>query len=204
MAEDLALDIRHVNLRIVSGKTHGRDLGGMIINSRHTEPYWTAEFTTPPLSRADRIAVLGDLDRWVDENIRLDFVHPLFMYPEGYDASTWPLATDPELESVVDLRTIEVSGLGVGMVLPRYTRLTLIQSDGSVCYRRIRTAVTVASALSQQIEVTPRLPPGVFSNGATVRLEEPFVRLMIVPESYDSDDDIESEPLTFSAEETLR
>lgn len=203
MAETFLFDVRATKLGVVSGLAYGRDQGGIIINSRHVEPYWSGTFTTAPLTRADRIAGLAWLDDCVDRNLRVDFIHPSYQYPIGYDSSDWPMVGDGSLSSVTNLRTIVVSGLDVGIVLRAGSRLCLIQDD-VVCYRKVVTTVTVSSAIAQSIAIGPRLPPGVFAAAATVRFANPYVRLMVVPESWEPDEDVDDTQIAFEAMETLR
>lgn len=204
MAETFPFSLRSTKFGIVSGLAYGRDQGGLIINARHVEPYWSGTFTTPPLTRAERIEGLAWLDDCVDRNLRVDFVHPSYEYPIGYDSSDWPMGLiDGSLSSVTNLRTIVVSGMTVGIVLTAGSRLSLIQDD-TICYRKVVETVTVSSAIAQSISIGPRLPPGIFAGGATVRFANPHVRLMIVPESWDPDEDVDDTPLGFEAMEVLR
>lgn len=203
MAETFPWPIKADTLRVVSGITFGRDAGGLGLTGRKTEPYWAGTLTTPALSIADRKQALSDLNYWLDMNKRISFVHGLYHYPEGYDATTWPLTADAVITEVTDRRTIKVSGLEVDMVLPRGTRFTVMQ--GALrCYRSLPTAVTVTSALSQALPVSMRLPMGVFEAGATVRFAEPEVLLAIVPDSWDGAEDIDLLPLSFDVSETLK
>lgn len=204
MAETLPFNLRATKLGIVSGLAFGRDQGGLLINSRHVEPYWSGELTSPPLTRAERIEALAFLDDCVDRNLRLDVVHPSYRYPIGYTSADWPMGgADAELSSVTSLRTIVVSAMNVGIVLTKGSRLCLIQGD-TICYRKVVTTVTVSSAIAQSINIGPRLPPGVFVAGATVRFANPFVRTMVVPESWDPDESIDDENLRVEVMETLR
>lgn len=203
MAETFPFNVRATKLGIVSGLAFGRDEGGLIVNSRHTEPYWAGTFTTPPLTTDERITALATLDDWVDMNRRIDFIHPKYEYPIGYDANTWPMSGDATLSSITDLRNIVVDGLDSGLILTAGTRLTIIQS-GSICYRKIVTTIASAAALGQSINIGPRLPPGVFSAGAAVRFENPYVRLAMVPDSWDADETIDEIPLSWDMSEALR
>lgn len=204
MAESLPFNLRATKLGIVSGLAFGRDEGGLIINSRHVEPYWSGVLTTPPLTRAERIEALAFLDDCVDRNLRVDVIHPSYRYPIGYTSADWPMGVaDADLGSVTNLRTIGVSGMTVGIVLRKGSRLCLIQGD-TVCYRKVVSTVTVSSTIAQSISIGPRLPPGVFTVGATVRFANPFLRSMVVPESWDPDESIDDEDLSCEVMETLR
>lgn len=205
MAETFPFDVRATRLGIVSGLAFGRDEGGLNISSRHVEPYWRGTFTTPPLTREDRIEALALLDDWVDMNRRVDFIHPSHRFPIGYSEDDWPMSGDATLDSVTDLRNIVVDGLTAGLVLRAGSRLSLIQAaTGEVCYRKIVTTIASTTALNQTINIGPRLPPGVFAAGATVRFEDPPVRMMVVPESWDPDETVEDVELVFEMIETLR
>lgn len=204
MAVTLPFNLRRTSLGIVDGLAFGRDLGGMLINSRHVEPYWSGVLTTPPLTRAERIEALAFLDDCVDRNLRVDVIHPSYRYPIGYKSTDWPMGLlDAELESVSDLRNIVVSDMDPGIVLTKGSRLCLIQGD-TVCYRKVATTVTVSSAIAQSINIGPRLPPGIFAPGCTVRFVNPFVRTMIVPGSWNPDESVDDDDLTFEVMETLR
>ncbi len=203
MAETFPFTVRATRLGIVSGLAFSRDEGGLNISSRHVEPHWSGNFTTPPLTRAARIEALALLDDWVDMNRRVDFVHPLYQYPVGYDADTWPMSGDASVDAVTDLRNIVVTGLTAGTVLRVGSRLTIIE-DGVICYRKVTTLVASAAASAQSINIGPRIPPGLFSSSATVRFENPYVRMMVIPDSWDADESIDDEPLTFEMVESLR
>lgn len=203
MAETFPFQLRTTHLRLVSGLAFGREEGGLIVSSRHVEPYWSGTVVTPPLARDDRIEALALLDDWVDMNRRVDIVHPLYRWPVGYDEQTWPMVGDATLDAVTDLRNIVVDGLTAGMTLRAGSRLCIVQGD-SVCYRKIVTTVLSTTALSQSLNIGPRIPPGVFANGATVRFEDPFIRTMVVPDSWDASEDIEDEPLEIELMEALQ
>ena len=203
MAETFPFSVRSTRLGVVSGLTYGRDRGGLIISSRNVEPYWSGTFSTAPLTREDRAEALAFLDDCVDRNLRVDFIHPLYRYPVGYNSATWPLGlVDASLGSVTNLRTIVVAGLQVGTVLRKGSRLCLIQGS-TICYRKVTAEVTVASAIAQSLSIGPRLPPGIFAPAATVRFANPFVRMMVVPESWDPDEDIEDTEVSWEMMEVL-
>lgn len=200
MAVPLFGPVKSTRLGTVKNIAYARGLGGLNINARRSDPYWAGSITTPNISIIDRKGWLAWLDDCVDRNLRVDLVHPQYRYPDGYSEDTWPLVTDPLLVSVTDRRTIVVSGLELGMVLPAGTRLTLIQGDVT-CYRRLREAVTVTSETAQTLPIGPRLPAGVFVAGAAVRFALPFCRVVIVPDSWEADEDIAPLSLTFEVSE---
>ena len=202
MAETWAGNIKTTKLGIVSGITYGKEESGLIINGRHIEPYWMGTFTTPPLTEIERIQQLHLLDRYVDLSIRVDYVHPRYALPYNYTAATWPLVSDPQLHGITDLRHLTISGLQVGMTLPAGTRFTLVQDDLR-CYRKVTSDVVVGSSVSQAIEVTPRIPPGIFAPGCSAVFKNPMVRMLVVPESWDASEDIEDEPLSWDMWESL-
>lgn len=190
------------NFKPSLGLTFGRDLGGLGLTGRTADAYWTGTLTTNALSIADRQKALADLLYWADMNKRISFVHPQYRYPQGYDADSWPLTDDPVVTAITDRRHIAVMGLEVGMVLPRGTRFTLIQGDLR-CYRELPLDVTVSSATAQALQVSPRLPLGVFAADCTISFVAPEVRLAIVPESWQADEGLEPAPLAFEVSETL-
>jgi len=202
MAEAFPWRLKATKFAPVSGITFGRDQGGLGVSGRQAEPYWAGTLTTPALSIADRKKALADLGYWVDMNRRISFVHPQRSYPDGFDADSWPLDDDPTVTSFTDRRAIVVSGLEAGMVLPRGTRFTLMQDDLR-CYRELPLDVTVSSAVAQTLNVSPRLPLGVFADDCAIRFVDPEVRLAIVPDSWSADEDIEGLPLSFDVSETL-
>lgn len=182
--------------------TFGRDLGGLGLTGRSSEPYWAGTLTTNALSIEDRQKALSDLIYWVDLNKRLSFIHPQYLYPQGFDADTWPVMGDVTVTTITDRRTIVVSGLVNGMLLPRGTRFTLVQDDLR-CYRALPVDVTVASETAQTLPVSMRLPLGVFDEGCTVNFVSPEVRLAIVPASWQADEALGPAPLSFDVSETL-
>lgn len=179
-----------------------RSESGLVITSRFAQPVWTGSFTTPPLTRSQRTGWLDWLDDCVDRNLRVDFVHPIYAYPQGYDSSSWSMVGNATLISVDDLRHITVSDLDSGLSIDAGSRLCIVQGT-RVCYRKIREDIASPNPISQQITLSPRIPPGVFAAGAEVRLTNPYCRMMVVPESWDADEDIEDIPLTFEMMETL-
>ncbi|HTM77010.1 MAG TPA: hypothetical protein VL133_05225, partial [Devosia sp.] len=176
-----------IGLRVISGVVTARDRGGMIVTGRRAEPRWAGSFTTDKLTRDDWADLVALLDDCVDRNLRVDFIHPLFKVPRSYTLDTWPLAADPVLVAVTDRRHIVVSDLTVGLVLKRGDRLTLIQ-DELRCYRKIAVDTVVTSAIAQTLQLTPRIPAGLFAAGSIVRFKYPPIRLAIVPDSYQAEE----------------
>lgn len=192
------------------GITSSQSEGGLIITSRRGDPNWTGTLSTgilgssSPNQHADFLAFLS---RCVDLNFRVDFVHPMHRYPDGYDDSNWPLTDDPTLASITDLRNLNLSGLAIGMLLPRGTRLSLVQGSGDsqvISHRWLAADVTVTSSTAQAIEITPRLPIGVFVVGCAVVFKDPVMRLMIVPDSWDAAEAPDPSSITFGVAESLR
>lgn len=202
MAETFPWPLKATRLTTLLNINFGRDLGGLGLSGRTADAYWRGALTTPALSILDRQKALADLTYWADMNKRISFVHPQYLYPAGYDAATWPLATNPVVTAITDRRHIVVMGLVVGMVLPRGTRFTLIQDDLR-CYRSLPVDVVVASATAQTLPVSPRLPLGVFAPNCRISFVSPEVRLAIVPDSWSPDEDIDLLPLSFDVSETL-
>lgn len=202
MPTTIPAPIRTTNLSPRSGKSYRLGEDGLVITSVYRDPVWQGEFVTPPLDAEDRGELLAWLDDCVDRNLRVDYVHPLYKYPAGYKESTWPLVSDPTLSAVVNQRQITVAGLSDTLTLPKGTRLSIIQGN-RVCYRRLAAAVAAPSSISETIEITPRIPLGVFAPSALVRFERPFVRMMVIPDSWDSTEDIEATPVAFSMVESL-
>lgn len=191
-----------IGLRIVSGITTRRDRRGLLITGRRNEPYWAGPFTTDRLDPDMWSIVTAFLDNCVDRNLRVDFVHPRRAIPRAYTMGSWPLVADPIVTAVTHGRQIVASGLQVGMTLKRGDRLTIMQGDLR-CYRRLENDLVVASAVSQALPISPRIPLGVFTPGAAVRFKNPPVRLAIVPDSYPQDEVYEQTAITFETEEAL-
>lgn len=188
------------------GINHARTEGGLIVTSRRSDPFWAGRMTTGPLGGTagnnEHADFRAFLSRCADKHLRVDFVHPRHRTPSAYSAATWPMVGNGALVSLTDLRTIVVSGLTVGLVLKRGDRLSLGQGE-LIAHRWLAADVTVTSALAQSIELTPRLPTGVFVAGATVTLKDPKMRLMIVPGSWDDEEAYEPTPIGFDVMESL-
>jgi len=192
-----------IGLRVVSGVVTARDRGGMIVTGRRSEPRWAGSFTTDKLHPAEWADLVALLDDCVDRNLRVDFIHPRYALPRFYTLDTWPLAADPLLVSVTDRRHIVVKNLTVGLVLKRGDRFTLIQ-DELRCYRKVAVDTVVTSAIAQTLQLTPRLPLGLFAANAVVRFKNPPIRLAIVPDSYQAEEEYSPTPITFDTEEALQ
>ena len=189
------------------GIDFARTEGGLVITSRSTDPYWSGPMTTRPLfaegPRNEHADFRAFLSKCVDKHLRVDFVHPRHRLPRAYSDGTWPMVGNADLVSLTDLRTLVLSGLVAGMTLQSGDRLSIVQGD-MVCHRWIAEDVTITSAIAQTLEVTPRLPIGVFAAGATVVLKDPMMRFMIVPGSWDDKEVPNAAPITFEVMEALR
>lgn len=173
-----------VGLRPVTGIRERRAEGGLRVISRRGTAYWAGRMVTGKLDLTEQKGWMSFLDRCVDQNLRIDWVHPYFALPAAYTAATWPLEAVPTLVEVTDLRTIVVAGLDVAMELTQGDRFSISQG-GNQCYREIATSVTVTSATEQTLSVSPRLPSGLFTEDAEVHFEDPAVRLAIVADSWE-------------------
>jgi len=194
------------NLLPDMGISSAQTEAGLIITSRHGDAAWKGTLTTVPLApKSDYPDFLAFLSRVVDLNLRVDFKHPIYRVPRAYTVDTWPLTDDPTLSSVTDLRHIVVGGLNVGMTLKRGDRLCLRQ-DGPpavVCHRWLAADVTVSSAIAQTLELTPRLPTGVFAPGASVVFKDPIMRLAVVPGSWNAAEAVAPTGVSFDVLESL-
>jgi len=188
------------------GVASARSEGGLIITSRKSDPYWRGRMTTvrlQPWGGDNKYAdMLAFLSRCVDLNLLVDIVHPRHRLPRAYSAATWPMVGNAELTNVTDLRHIVVSGLSMALLLKRGDRVSIVQDD-LIAHRWIATDTTVSSILAQTLELTPRLPIGVFAAGAAVVLENPKLRVRIVPGSWDADEVSQPSAISFEVEEAL-
>lgn len=180
--------------------------GGLVVTSRQSDPFWRGRFTTRPLEgwqgNNEHADLLAFLINAADLNLRVDIVHPRHRYPSAYTEATWPMSGDGMLEDVTDLRTIVVSGLEGGLILRRGDRLSIVQ-DALIAHRWIAAGTTVASEIAQELTLTPRLPLGIFAEGASVVLENPKMRVMIVPGSWDATEAGNPTPISFDVMESL-
>lgn len=203
MAEVFPLDgFEKIGLRIVSGVITARSRGGLVVVGRSEEARWAGTFTTDKLRSPQWHGLMAFLTDCVDRNLRVDFIHPRHVVPAGYNLGTWPVVADPSLVAVTHRRAIVVSGLTIGVVLKRGTRFSLMQG-GLICHRVIAVDTVVASGVAQSLQLTPRLPIGLFSAGAIVRFKNPPVRLAIVPDSFSDEEAYAPTPITFGTEEAL-
>jgi len=191
------------------GMSSVRSEGGIVVTSRRGDPFVTGKLTTRAL-KPDQFA---DMQAFVvdacDRNERIDVVNPRYRLPRAYTDATWPLITDPAISAITDLYHLSLSGLQTGMTLKRGDRLCIVQENvgggESVAYRWLAADVTVTSAIAQAVQITPRLPMGIFAVAATVKFKNPFARLAIVPgtiEAVITDDYLTS--ITFEVSEALR
>lgn len=190
------------------GRKFARSEGGLVVTSSRSDPFWRGELVTRALNTLppnnEHARFLAWLNWVCDMNMRVDFVHPVHQYPSQYDASTWPMTGDAELSSVTDLRTVVVRDLVVGMVLKQGDRVSLMQDD-IVVHRWLAEDLVVSSTLAQALPVTPRLPIGILSAGAVVKLEKPPMRLMVVPNSWRAPEEARDEAtISFEVSEALR
>jgi hypothetical protein len=188
------------------GISSERSEGGLIITSHRSDPHWQGPMTTVKLGRSAGVNQHADflafLSRCVDLNMRVDFVHPLHQLPVSYTLANWPMLDNAELVTVPDLRHIVVRALPMGLALKRGDRLSILQGN-VVCHRWIAADVIVSSAITQSLELTPRLPLGVLAAGAAVVLRQPKMRVMIVPGSWDTSEAKEPSTVTFEVSESL-
>lgn len=189
------------------GSAYARSEGGLFVTSRKADPFWNGPMTTQPLQgwqgnnqHADFLAFLTNC---VDRNLRVDFVHPRHRLPSAYTDDTWPMAGDASLNAVTDAWTINAAGLSTGLILKRGDRLSVLQGD-LVVHRWVAANLVVSSAISQNIQLTPRLPIGVLAADAVVVLRDPKMRFMIVPGSWDGEEVANPSPITFEVSEALR
>lgn len=202
MAEVFPVGFASIDLQVQDGTAFGRTIAGLVMTGRRHQPYWAGSFSTDSLSFdewSDLTTMLGDC---IENNLRVDFVHPRFALPRQYTAANWPVVGDPVLVSITNPRAIVVSGLTVGLQLKRGDRLTLMQGDLR-CYRKIRSDLVVTSGIAQTLPLSPRLPPGVFAAGAVVRMQNPAIRLAIVPDSLDAVEKYSEQPVSFDVAEAL-
>lgn len=189
------------------GVTVARSEGGLVVTSRQGDPFWSGPMTTRPLQGwkgnneyADFLAFLTDC---VDRHLRVDFVHPRHRLPSAYTAETWPMGGNADLVDTPDLRAVTLSGLALGLILKRGDRLSILQDD-IVVHRWIAADTVVSSTTSQHLPLTPRLPIGVLAPSATVVLEDPKMRFMVVAGSWNTEEVANPAPITFDVMEALR
>jgi len=189
------------------GTAHARTQGGLVVTSRNADPFWRGTMTTRPLNTFDASNQHADFLAWlvwaVDNNIRVDFVHPLHRVPRQYTADSWPMVGNGALVGTPDMRTLTVSGIPVGVKLSRGDRVSVEQGD-IIVHRWIAADTLVESAISQAVPITPRLPIGVLAPAAIVVLKEPKIRFMVVPGSIDAIVDADNAPISFEVMEALR
>lgn len=168
-----------------SGLAFSQAEGGLIITSRQYEPSFRGSMTTRPLLPTEYSDLEAFLFEAVQRNRRLDFVHPKHTIPRFYTDATFSALGwngQANLTSYVDLYTPVFSGLPVGLRLMRGDRVAFTEGTKNQ-HKIIAADVTVASAISQQISLTSRLPIGVFTSSCIAVFFEPVLRFMIVPDS---------------------
>lgn len=191
-----------VSLRPAPAIAYALEESGVLITGRKADRPWKLEATTDNLTpdeHADLFALLVEAE---EKNLRFEFVHPRRRLPRAYTAATWPMVGDATLEAVPDLYTLDCSLLPIGMTLKRGDRLTILQGELRG-YRMLSADVTVASSVSQLLPVVPRLPIGVFTAGAAVRLADPMVRLALIPDSFDVTEQYAPRPISIELIEAL-
>jgi len=151
-------------------------------NVRVADPFWAGEITTVALENNELAEWEAFIQDCVDRNLSIDFLHPLHRCPSAYNPSSYPGSGTGSVTSIVDGRTIEVSGLATGLVLRKGDRLS-IEQDDRVMHYMVGEAKTLGSS-PEDIVITPRLREGLFTTGATVRFLNPKMRLKITPNSY--------------------
>ena len=183
------------------GIARARTIGSLVVTSRGSDPVVRGKMTTGKLSLAERQDWEAFLVDAMDRNLRVDFVHPRHRTPISYTLDSLPFAGTGSAIEFPDLRTMSASGLPVDLMLKRGDRVGIEQSGMKLC-RWMRADTTVASTTDQDLPLTPRLPIGVFSAGATIRLLDPVMRFLVtgidtMAERY------EQTPISFSVEEVL-
>jgi hypothetical protein len=202
LAETFPVAFGVIDLKPAGSISFAEEESGLLIVGRKPNRPWKGRFTTGRLDQAEHADLFGLLLKAEERNLRFDFVHPRFRLPRSYNAGSWPMVGDAELEAVTDLYTLTCSGLSMGLLLKRGDRLTIMQDDLR-CYCMLSADVTVASISAQALPVLPRLPIGVFAAGAAVRLEDPMVRLALVPGGYDMAEEVSPRPVSIDVIEAL-
>lgn len=202
MALTLPVHFEQLKLWPAGGIPHAMEESGLLITGRRLVRPWTLQATTDKLDQGEFANLSATLLEAEERNLRFDFVHPRFALPRAYTPATWPMAGDAALEAVPNLYTIDCSLLPIGLMLKKGDRLTLMQGELR-CYCMLSADVTVASSVSELLPVLPRLPIGVFSAGAAVRLEGPMVRLALLPDSYDVSEQYQPRPISLELIEAL-
>lgn len=192
-----------IGLKPITGISFIRDSGGLNVTSRNSDAFWAGPMTTGQLELAEQRDWVGFLNLCVEENQRIDWVNPRYKVPFAYLNAVLPFSGTAVLVSLTDLKTIVVSGMSIGLELRRGDRLTFEQ-NGLVCHREIAQTLTVSSTTIQSLPISPRLPAGLFSAGAEVKVKDPKIRLQIVPDSFDPVDVTSPTGITFEAVEVYK
>ena len=178
-------------------------LGGIVITSRSADPVVRGRQTTGKLDLDERRDYEAFLIDCADRHMRVDFVHPRHRVPRSYTADTLPFDGLGDVTGFADLRSATVSDLYVGLVLKRGDPIGFEQS-GMKLKRWLQSDLVVSSATAQVLPITPRLPIGVFTSGAVVRLLDPVLRYIIVPGSISGAERYERTALSWNFVEVLK
>lgn len=189
------------------GTTHARTQGGLVVTSRNADPFWRGTMTTKRLNVWGSNNEHADFLAWliwaVDNNMRVDFVHPRHRVPRNYSVENWPMPGNGSLVATPDMRTLSVSGIPIGVKLKRGDRVSVGQGD-IIVHRWIAADTLVESAINQNVPVTPRLPIGILAPAASVLLKDPKLRFMIVPRSISAAEEGDLSSISFEVMEALR
>lgn len=186
-----------------SGIAWARDEGGVNIFSRHRDSFWGGPVNTGLLEKNEQRVWLAFLDRVTEWNLSVDFVHPWYRVPGAYEIGTLPWGGGAVVDEVTDLFTLEIQGLPVGLELGAGDRFSIVQGD-MIVHRKIATDLVVASAISETITVTTRLPIGLIAPAATVSFLNPPMRLKVIPGSWQPTEANSPTGLTFTVAEAYR
>lgn len=184
------------------GIAMARTVGGLIVTSRRSDPFFRGTITTGDLEIATHSYLQAFLIDCVDQNRLVDFVHPRHVVPRSYTLENLPWPGTGTITALPDNRTVTLSGLPIGLELKRGDRLTLEQGDLR-CGRWIQSDVTVGSAIAEALPITPRLPIGIFAPGAFVQFKNPVMRFMVVPGSFSMAEAYRPTPISFDVSEAI-
>lgn len=178
-------------------------IGGIVITSRSADPVVRGRQATGKLDLDERRDYEAFLIDCADRHLRVDFVHPRHRVPRAYTPDTLPFDGLGTVTGFPDLRTATVSGLHVGLVMKRGDPVGFEQA-GMKLKRWLQSDLIVSSATAENLPVAPRLPIGVFSTGAVVRLLDPVLRYVIVPGSIGGPERYERTALSWDFVEVLK
>lgn len=171
-----------------SGLGFSRSEGGLIITSRHSEPYLAGTMVTRPQVQDEFDDLEAFLFGAVQYSRRLDFIHPKHLIPRSYSATEFAAlgwSGNANVSAWPDLHTAVVSGMPVGLVLKRGDRMSITEGTKN-SLKMIDQDVIVSSVISQTIALSSRVPIGVFTVAAIVHFQNPVLRFMVVPDSIDN------------------